>query len=224
MAATQTRATSSMTPQRRCSSRTQIFRCPSILAFASLLQLASGFQFDIPPNTHECFDEQTKASDHVTGTWQVVAPKTPEALAGWKVTVTSPDGESVYSADNERQGAFDYYASAEGVYVVCFKNDGQPLTVSAKIQVGDPPDLIQLAKTEHLSPVEERIKSLHESMNAVRDLQDQMREQDEAQAKMTRSTRTWLLYFTLIEATVLVGVTVWQNLYLKSFFEVKRVV
>ena len=58
----------------------------------------------------------------------------------------------------------------------------------------------------------------------MRDLQDQMREQDEAQAKMTQSTRTWLLYFTLIEATVLVGVTVWQNLYLKSFFEVKRVV
>ena len=94
--------------------RTQIFRCPSILAFASLLQLASGFQFDIPPNTHECFDEQTKASDHVAGTWQVVAPKTPEALAGWKVTVTSPDGESVYSADNERQGAFDYYRERRG--------------------------------------------------------------------------------------------------------------
>ena len=50
MSTTQTRATSSMTPQRRCSTRTQIFRCPSILAFASLLQLASGFQFDIPPN------------------------------------------------------------------------------------------------------------------------------------------------------------------------------
>lgn len=87
-------------------------------------------------------------------------------------------------------------------------------------------------------------------MNAVRDLQDQIREQDEAQSKMTRSTRcanrirthapvvslmsvagpnsrsgsSWLLYFTLIEAVVLFGVTAWQNLYLKSFFEVKRVV
>ena len=56
-------------------------------------------------------------------------------------------------------------------------------------------------------------------MNAVRDLQDQMREQDEAQSKMTRSTRSWLLYFTLIEAVVLVAMTTWQNLYLKSFFE-----
>ena len=65
---------------------------------------------------------------------------------------------------------------------------------------------------------------LHESMNSVRDLQDQIREQDEVQSKMTRSTRSWLLYLTLVEAGVLFGVTVWQNLYLKSFFEVKRVV
>ena len=53
---------------------------------------------------------------------------------------------------------------------------------------------------------------LHESMNMVRDLQDEIREHDEAQAKMTRSTRTWLLYFTFIEAAVLFGVTAWQNL------------
>ena len=144
-------------------------------------------------------------------------------------TVTGPTGDSVYSVSGESSGSFDYHATAGGVYVVCFANEhadagSKPSLVTAKITVGDPPDLIQLAKTEHLSPIEERIKSLHESMNAVRDLQDQMREQDEAQSKMTRSTRSWLLYFTLIEAIVLVAMTTWQNLYLKSFFEVKRVV
>ena len=36
----------------------------------------------------------------------------------------------------------------------------------AKISVGEAPDLIKLAKTEHLTPIEERIKDLHESMNA----------------------------------------------------------
>ena len=51
-----------------------------------------------------------------------------------------------------------------------------------------------------------------------------MSAQDEAQSKMTMSTRRWLLYFTAIEATILLSVTIWQNLYLKSFFEVKRVV
>merc|ERR1712086_1248001 len=95
---------------------------------------------------------------------------------------------------------------------------------TAKIRAGDAPDLIQLAKTEHLTPLEERIKDLHESMNAVRDLQDQIREQDEVHHKMTRSTRSRLLWFTVAEAVVLVAVSLWQILYLKSFFEIKRVV
>ena len=147
-------------------------------------------------------------------------------------TVTSGAAQAVYSSEDEQHGSFDFYATKGDVYVACFANghDGtagggaSAVHVNAKITVGDPPDLIQLAKTEHLSPIEERIKNLHESMNAVRDLQDQMREQDEAQSKMTRSTRSWLLYFTLLEAFVLVAMTTWQNLYLKSFFEVKRVV
>ena len=192
---------------------------------------ATGFVFSVAPGSSECFDEHASASDHVSGQWTARIDPMKEAAppsGHWKVVVTSPSGELVYSVDGEKQGSFDYYATAEGKYVVCFNHSGDSsegmLHVSAKIRVGDPPDLIQLAKTEHLSPIEERIKNLHESMNAVRDLQDQMREQDEAQSKMTRSTRSWLLYFTLIEALVLVATTLWQILYLKSFFEVKRVV
>eukprot|EP00967_Tisochrysis_lutea_P137000 scaffold245098_cov31-Tisochrysis_lutea.AAC.1 len=47
---------------------------------------------------------------------------------------------------------------------------------------------------------------------------------DEARQKMTTSTRRWLLWFTILEAFVLVAVSLWQILYLKSFFEVRRVV
>ena len=84
--------------------------------------------------------------------------------------------------------------------------------------------VLPLSTTRHLTPIEERIKDLHESMNAVRDMQDQMREQDERHHQMTRSTRARLVWFTLLEAFVLVAVSLWQILYLKSFFEVKRVV
>lgn len=141
------------------------------------------------------------------------------------VRVVSPEGSEVYSATGEAHGSFDYYATVEGVYQFCFKNPmGPTKEVVSKIHVGEPPDLIQLAKTEHLTPIEERIKNLHESMNAVRDLQDQLAAQDELHHKMTRSTRSWLLYFTVLEAIVLVAVSLWQILYLRSFFEVKRVV
>ena len=50
---------------------------------------------------------------------------------------------------------------------------------------------VEVARAEHLTPIEERIKRLHDSMITVRDLQDQMRKQDETTHRVTRSTRSW---------------------------------
>lgn len=202
--------------------RTYMSHCQQ-LAAALLLGLAacSGFTFELPAGADECFEEKVAESDHVSGGWDVAPGSVLHA-----VTVLSPAGDEVYSASAEQSGSFDYYATASGTYSVCFSNAGESASreVHAKIEIGDPPDLIQLAKTEHLSPIEERIKSLHESMIKVRDLQDQIKAQDEKQQKMTLSTRSWLLYLTVIEAAVLVATSAWQILHLRSFFEVKRVV
>ncbi len=96
--------------------------------------------------------------------------------------------------------------------------------MTAKITVGEVPEGIALARAEQLTPLEDRIKRLHFDLVSVRDLQDQMREADEQRFKVTSSTRRWLLWFTVLEALVLVAVSLWQILYLKSFFEVRRVV
>jgi len=143
------------------------------------------------------------------------------------VTVTSPNGEHVYSAEHEAAGSFAFYATDTGVYVVCFSNEHSTQAgreVTAKVRVGEASDGVALARAEQLTPLEDRIKSLHSSMISVRDLQDLMREQSEARQRVTTSTRRWILWFTVLEAIVLVAVSLWQILYLKSFFEVKRIV
>lgn len=193
-----------------------------LLALLCLLAAAAqGFVFQLPGGADECFEEMVRASDHVSGQWEVSL-----GAVLHTVKVLNPSGEEVHSVTAEQSGSFDYYATDEGAYSVCFSNAGEVASkeVHAQLVVGEPPDLIQLAKTEHLSPIEERIKNLHESMIMLRDMQDQIRAQDEAQYKMTRSTRSWLLYLTCIEAAVLVATSSWQILYLKSFFEVKRIV
>lgn len=49
--------------------------------------------------------------------------------------------------------------------------------MTAKVHVGEASDGMALARAEQLTPLEDRIKSLHSSMISVRDLQDLMREQ-----------------------------------------------
>ena len=124
-----------------------------------------GFGFHVEPHATECFEEHASASDHVQGSWTLSAESVAAGhLEGWKVEVTSPSGDAVYKSMAEHEDQFNYYATSEGIYKVCFLNRRPaPAEVTATIEVGEPPDLIQLAKTEHLTPIEERIKNVSTS-------------------------------------------------------------
>lgn len=66
--------------------------------------------------------------------------------------VTSPSGDHVYAAEKETEGSFAFYTTNEGIYTFCFSNTHSTEAekqATAKISVGEPPDLIKLAKTEH---------------------------------------------------------------------------
>ena len=190
----------------------------------ALTARCSGFGFVVPVGEQVCFHESANAGERIAGEWNVVSG----GMLDLDVTVTSP-GKNVHSALGESLGSFAFHATEEGVHAICFANQKtmspqEDKHVWAKISVGEPPDLVEVARAEHLTPIEERIKRLHDSMITVRDLQDQMREQDETTHRVTRSTRSWLLWFSVLEACVLGAVSLWQILSLKPFFEVRRVV
>ena len=130
------------------------------LLLAGQLHEAASFGFTVDPQQTECFQETAHESDHVQGEWSLMVG----SADLFKVKVMSPSGDSVYSVQGEKAGEFDYYATVAGSYSLCFSSEtasgGPAVEVSAKIHIGDPPDLIQLAKTEHLTPIEERIKNV----------------------------------------------------------------
>lgn len=65
-------------------------------------------------------------------------------VGGWQVI--SPDGHAVYTAQEEPGGSFDFYATVEGMHSFCFVNREGPMkTVTTKIGVGEPPDLIEVS-------------------------------------------------------------------------------
>ena len=129
------------------------------------------FGFEVAPQQTQCFDERVSASDHVMGSWALVSDthgKPLAAIHGWMVSVKGPAGDSVYTSEHESAGSFDYYATSEGIYNLCFTSSlPQAVEATAKVTVGDPPDLIELAKTEHLTPIEERIKNVRARARTV---------------------------------------------------------
>ena len=151
------------------------------------------------------------------------------------MVLSAPENAELHAARGSVNGTFEKLLEAPGTYTVCLYNnhaaaDGTAIgendvTLYLSTRAGGSAAAGGgLATADDLSPIEERIRRLHHGIVSVRDLQDQMREQDIVRHRVTKSTRSWLLWFTVLAAVVLVAVSLWQILYLKSFFEVKRVV
>lgn len=58
----------------------------------------------------------------------------------------------------------------------------------------------------------------------LRDHQEYMRAREEQHRNTVSSINSKVYWWTLAEAVILVGMAVWQILYIRTFFEVKRYV
>lgn len=87
--------------------------------------------------------------------------------------VFGPHGEAHYAVQRQRQGTFTAMAQASGLYRVCFSNRMSTLTektVAFSLHTGD--ELYRdVAKKEHISPLENEITQLADAVTAVEDEQ-----------------------------------------------------
>ncbi|KAG1368689.1 putative transmembrane emp24 domain-containing protein p24beta3-like [Cocos nucifera] len=87
---------------------------------------------------------------------------------GIDLVVTSPGGNTVHSLKGTSGDKFEFKAPQAGMYKFCFHNpDRTPETVSFYIHVGHIPNEQDLAKDEHLDPINVKIAQLREALESV---------------------------------------------------------
>jgi hypothetical protein len=97
-------------------------------------------------------------------------------LSASSAQVYGPHGEAHYAVQRQKQGTFTAMAQASGLYRVCFSNRMSTLTekvVAFSLHTGD--DLYRdVAKKEHISPLENEVTQLADAVTAVEDEQKYM--------------------------------------------------
>ncbi|KAK1309850.1 Transmembrane emp24 domain-containing protein p24beta3 [Acorus calamus] len=98
---------------------------------------------------------------------------------GIDLIVTSPAGNTVHSTKGTSGDKFEFKAPRSGMYKFCFHNPhATPETVSFYIHVGHIPNEHDLAKDEHLDPVNVKIAELREALESVTAEQKYLRARD----------------------------------------------
>lgn len=150
------------------------------------------------------------------------------------VTIYGPSNNVIHQVERESEGKFTFTAEKKGFYKFCFSNMMStltPKTVSFNINVGDLMDP-NLAKLEHLDPIERSIMRLSEGLAQIQTEQKHLRMRERSHRDcmiffysnfiVVELTNSRVVWWSMFEVFVLVGMSVWQVFYLRRFFETKR--
>lgn len=84
--------------------------------------------------------------------------------------------------------------------------------------------MLQLAKVEKLKPLEIELKRLEDlSQDIVTDFA-YMKAREEEMRNTNESTNSKVLYFSVFSMCCLLGLAIWQVLYLRRYFKAKKLI
>ncbi|XAR57288.1 hypothetical protein NMG60_11025368 [Bertholletia excelsa] len=138
---------------------------------------------------------------------------------GIDLMVTSPGGNVVHTVKGTSGEKFEFKAPQSGMYKFCFHNPySTPETVSFYIHVGHIPTEHDLAKDEHLDPINVKIAELREALESVTAEQKYLKARDTRHRHTNESTRKRVIFYTVGEYILLAVASALQVVYIRRLF------
>lgn len=196
----------------------------SLVLLFCLVSLSQAYFITVDAHAEECFYEKTTTGTKLGLTFEVAEG----GFLDIDVSVTGPDGKSVYRGTKETNGKYTFVAHMDGVYKFCFSNQMSTMTpkiVMFTIEAGEQAKAEDKAENEkHKNKLEDMIQELSLAMTAVKHEQEYMEVRERIHRSINDSTNSRVVLWAVFESIVLFAMTFGQIYYLKRFFEVRRVI
>ncbi|KAM7485290.1 hypothetical protein LguiA_001299 [Lonicera macranthoides] len=133
--------------------------------------------------------------------------------------VTSPVGNVVHTSKGTSGEKFEFKAPRSGMFKFCFHTPySTPETVSFYIHVGHIPNEHDLAKDEHLDPINVKIAELREALESVTGEQKYLKARDARHRHTNESTHKRVIFYTIGEYILLALASGLQVVYIRRLF------
>ncbi|KAJ3788837.1 emp24/gp25L/p24 family/GOLD-domain-containing protein [Lentinula aff. detonsa] len=193
-----------------------------IASWLVLLLTAQYFAYahmiDVPAGKKECFFEDLHKQDKMTVTYQVGGGGHLD-IDFW---LADPEGRLLGKQVKQSTGTLSVTAEKNGRFEYCFSN--QMSAIADKIVSFNVHGIIYVGEDDVVAPIEREIRLLAHGLAAVKDEQEYIVVREKTHRNTAESTNDRVKWWSVLQAVVLFAVVGWQVYYLKSFFEVKRVI
>ena len=150
---------------------------------------------------------------------------------GMHVEVRDPDDKMILSKVYAAEGKFTFNSHTPGEHVICLYSNtsswfaGSQLRVHLDIQVGESAvDYQAVSQKEKLSELQLRVRQLIDQVEQITKEQSYQRFREERFRATSESTNSRVLWWSLAQTLLLIGMGFWQMKHLKGFFEAKKLV
>ncbi|MBA0566745.1 hypothetical protein Goklo_012186 [Gossypium klotzschianum] len=204
-----------------------------VVVVVGILSSASqALRFELQSGHTKCISEDIKSNSMTVGKYHVVNPNEahplPDSLK-FAVRVTSPQGNSLHTAEKVETGQFAFTAAEDGDYMACFwAEDHSPqiiMTVDFDWRSGvQAKDWSNVAKKGQVDVMELELKKLYDTVTSIHEEMFYLREREEEMQALNQATTSkmfWLSFLSLFLCLSVAGIQFWH---LKTFFEKKKLI
>lgn len=207
-------------------------RLSIILLLAAIAVMVHSYSTEIKAGQSSCFIVKTVVGVPITGTYEVIMPdakyinvkvKGPNGFVHFEKKSTDPAQEEAEDKETDSEGFFSFDSELEGDYEMCisngdiFKNDGIPRLVAFNFRA-----VAQGQQDYQFVGLQSELTDLSEGLNLLKDHQSYMNQREDVHKLTLDSINTKVLCWTVLEAVILIAMSFWQIMYIRSFFETKR--
>ncbi|CAJ0576178.1 unnamed protein product, partial [Mesorhabditis spiculigera] len=200
-----------------------------LLALAVLIQCAAALRFYVPANGKQCLKEEIHKNIVVTGEYEIT-----EGIGYTQsIHVTDTRGHTLYKRENfhDTKGKFAFTTEEYDIFEVCFTNTAPPNQVGEKREFSltmkhgvEAKNYDDIAKAEKLKPLEVELRRLEDLSEAIVKDFAFMRQREEEMRNTNESTNSRVLYLSIFSMLCLLGLAMWQVLFLRNYFKAKKLI
>ncbi|XP_076005295.1 transmembrane emp24 domain-containing protein 11 [Genypterus blacodes] len=201
------------------------------------LMLAAAMYFDLGEQEEKCIIEEIPEDMLVNGyfllePWDKKA-RTNSPHLGVTVQVRDPNHEILMSKRYGKFGKFTFTSHASGQHFLCFQTNSTKFSVFAEerlklhldVQMGEHTIDHNTGNTkDNLQTLEYSLRHLIDQMVYITRQQDYQREKEETFRQISEGANDKVLWWAVVQTSVLLFVGFWQMKRLKDFFIAKKLV
>uniref|UniRef100_A0A672FXW6 Transmembrane emp24 domain-containing protein 11-like n=1 Tax=Salarias fasciatus TaxID=181472 RepID=A0A672FXW6_SALFA len=202
------------------------------------LMLAGAMYFDLGEQEEKCIIEEIPEDSLVTSyfllePWHRESSSKPSRYFGVRAKVKDPNFEIVVDKRFGKFGKFTFTAHASGNHFLCFQTNstkfsvyaGEKLKLHLDVQMGEHTIDPQIDRTKsNLEVLENSLRHMIDQMGYILKHQDYQREKEEVFRQVSEDTNRKVMWWAVVQTSILLSVGFWQMKRLKDFFIEKKLV